>query len=31
MMSVVGTIALYWLPMGQTLAYPLVLLSTLAR
>ncbi len=31
MMSVVGTIALYWLPMGQTLAYPLVLLSTLAH
>ena len=30
-MSVVGTIALYWLPMGQTLAYPLVLLSTLAH
>lgn len=30
-MSVMITIALYWLPMGGTLAYPLVLLSTLAH
>jgi len=29
--SVVVTVALYWLPLGQTLAYPLVLLSTLAH
>ena len=31
LVSVVVTIALYWLPMGQALAYPLVLLSTLAH
>jgi hypothetical protein len=29
--SVAFTIALYWLPLGSTLAYPLVLLSTLAH
>jgi len=30
-MSVVITMALYWIPMGGALAYPLVLLSTLAH
>jgi len=31
MVSIALTIALYWLPLGTTLAYPLVLLSTLAH
>ena len=31
LISVVVTIVLYWVPMGQALAYPLVLLSTLAH
>ena len=29
--SIVGTILLYSIPMGESLAYPLVLLSTLAH